>query len=224
MQANLPIYERVLIGKEDEHLQVITLRRNGFIIEDATVTEDMIEKIDRYIVRTDGIREKLQIKGRDITDTSRKVKDLLSDVYEPYCGLAHSLTTPGRDAVSQYDWFTCRIEHNLYLVNGKAHKKIITEALEEWASSEEREFVDKYLSRYVDLLSYRYDGSPIWNKSSIFRHFKAMSSKLYPPTDLHNGVEIRCTQDRCNGRPKLLVFVPPAAFTSKHARIYKMES
>ena len=217
--ANLSYDERMVYGKADEVRQVKFLIAQGFQIKEVAPHTDMIDKIDRYIMM-DGRWETLQIKGRD-TDPSveEQYKDILVDMYEPYCGLDHEDTRVGRDQVSQYDWFTCRIGTKLYLINGAAQKRVAAAVMVEWSEWDEvSSKIDLYLRKWVETLERDSNNVPRWKKAySIFRRLNVMRIIEF------SGVEVRCTQDRRNNRPKLLIFIPPTLYTADEAKTYEMK-
>jgi hypothetical protein len=223
-QAKLTNDQSIEIGQTDEAQQIRTLRANGFVIESATKSEDINEKIDCFLVLKNGTREAIQIKGRDRNpDKANIYVDLLSDVYEPYCGLGHPDTKIGRDEFSAYKWYTCRIKEEMVLVSGAAHKDIIKTVLAEWEESENRKQIDRRLSEWVTTL-HRVGNKVDWEPNfELFREFRqwTFESESYP------GVQIKCTQDKRRtgwqkNRPKLLVFVPISSFQPKHVRRFKL--
>lgn len=220
--ANLTYDERMKYGKADELEQVECLRRNGHEIEEVSSYADMIEKIDRYEI-VDGQKIPVQIKCRDRnSEMSEVYTDILIDYYEPYGGLGHSDTRIGRDQKSSYQKFTVRIKDSLYLVDGETQKLVVANVMDEWASCYERERVDDYLARWIKTLSRDEEGIPIWKKASIFERFSTMRSQRYTITDNGKRIEVKCTQDRRNKRPKLLIFIPPAIYTMQQVRKYTM--
>lgn len=218
LTAELNIYARMEIGKADEQRQVKTLRENGFVIEEVSDGVDMIEKIDRRIVNPDGTFFSLQIKGRDENPAMvSRYTDILIDYYEPYCGIGHKYTKNGRDQVSNYDRFTCRIQSNLYLINGAAQKKVIADVMVEWEDSPQRRKADSYLEKWADKLAWNHRrDEPDWYESDIFQRFSPLRSEQY------EKVEVRCTQDRKNKRPKLLIFIPPTLYSESDAQCFEM--
>jgi len=218
LTAELGFYDRLTIGKADEERQVTTLRAEGFNIEEVSAFVDMKEKIDRRIQDSDGSWLTLQIKGRDVNPTmTTTYKDILIDYYEPYCGLGHEYTTDGRDKVSNYDRFTCRIGSKLYLVDGALQKKVIANVMDEWEQFDGRVDGDKVLANWADKLYWdQRRNEPMWTESRIFKHIKVLYSKQY------SNLQVRCTQDRKNRRPKLLIFIPPTIYKSE-AQCFEMK-
>lgn len=218
LTAELRFDERIEIGKADEKRQVETLCANGFDVHDVATKQDMIDKIDRRIVYPDGTVRTLQIKGRDENPAMQKVyNDILIDYYEPYCGLGHQYTKNGRDQVSKYECFTCRVKTTLYLIDGAAQKRVIADVMAEWESSQARQFIDKYIGPWADGIRWSHRrGEPDWQRTEMFKRFPTLYSETY------EGIQVKCTQDRKNFRPKLLIFIPPTIYSEADARKFEM--
>lgn len=128
MIADKQFHERVSIGKDGEEQIAETLRQHGLNLIDVDEATDMIDKIDRRLVTPYGTFS-CQIKFRDGSD---RYRDFLLDLYEPFYGDTNPDTQLGRDAVSQYDVYVCRIKDTIYVINGKAQKKLVESVLTEW--------------------------------------------------------------------------------------------
>lgn len=224
IQAELAIKDRLAIGKADELEQVKVLIKNGFKIEDtSTIREDTIDKIDRYIVFPDGKRSPLQIKGRDRSpEKSHIYRDFLRSKKEPYLGISHRLTQDARDSsnVCQCEYFSERIQNDLYLVNSIVYNQIEETVFQEWCDSSERVYVDRMLNWWAS--NKLPQGK--FQAHEMFSSFGTMYSEQYPGNGSteYRAVQVRCTQDRRNFRPKLLIFTPPTTFSKKDIQKFSM--
>jgi hypothetical protein len=128
MIATQRFHERVEKGKAGEEQIAEVLRSHGLNLIDVDERTDMIDKIDRQLVTESGTYS-VQIKFRDSSD---RYRDFLLDLYEPFYGDGDPDTKIGRDLVSKYDIYVCRIKDTIYVINGKAQKTLVANVLEEW--------------------------------------------------------------------------------------------
>ena len=226
LTAELEPEQRVAIGLADEVRQAETLRANGFVIEEVTHKQDTEDKIDRFLVIPDGTRESLQIKGRDPNKKKTAIyKDILVCTYEPFCGVDNEFTEIGRDIVSKYQWFTCRILDQLYLISGRAQKALLNEVLDSWMESEVRTRLEQQLGEWLDKnLLWTMKGKPDWKRmrddeetEEFFRDLPLFTYSIG-----ESEIKVQCTRDKNNRRPKVLTFIPPTIYTPKQARKYTM--
>jgi len=156
--------------------------------------EDTKQKIDRFEVTKDGRRIPVQVKGRF------SGKDILYDLYEPFCGVDDPRTKVGRDhkALTEYgiEIYICLsplpdpdetegpIFQMIRVVKGDSMRGLVAEIEKEWAAS---------------------------------------SHKLPFYSEKYAGCELKRHEDRWSGTPKVLCFINTDVFTTnKDIKFYKM--
>ena len=186
---------RVKKGKkvEDDICECLN-KHYGFNLVRSSHSDDTRKKIDRYEVTKDGRRIPVQVKGRF------SGKDILYDLYEPYCGIGDPRTTIGRDhrALTEYGVgiYICLsplpdpektkgpIFQTIRVVRGDSMRSLVAEIEKEWAES---------------------------------------SHKLPFYSEKYQGCELKWHEDKWSGTPKVLCFINTDAFAeNKDIKFYKL--
>lgn len=110
MIANHDFDQRVRLGKALEPAITRRLQAHGFTVTDATVEQDMKDKIDAFI---DG--KPAQYKVRETG------KDMLFDVFEPFEGWLRDGHTPGRDLTTKAFWIVEQLQGGRMVMVSTTH-------------------------------------------------------------------------------------------------------
>lgn len=124
--ASRSFEERVRIGKMYEAQMLQNLIGQGYKTKEATSHEDMIEKIDGYIV--DAVDIPFQSKYRETGS------DIGLDIYEPWYGLGDPRTKLGRDSRGKAQLYLTQVETTLYLMSKAGLQAIVDRVMTEWKS------------------------------------------------------------------------------------------
>jgi hypothetical protein len=123
--ASRSFEERVRLGKQYEAQMLQNLIGCGYQTKSATSREDMIEKIDGYIVDS-GTAIPFQSKYRETGS------DIGLDIYEPWFGLDDPRTRLGRDSRGKAELYLTQVETTLYLMSKGGLKYVVDSVMNEW--------------------------------------------------------------------------------------------
>jgi hypothetical protein len=187
---SLPKDQRIKIGKtkEDEIAQCL-IEHYGQDITESDLYDDMRNASDRLRKKNDKI-ESIQIKDR-----TGNYPDLIVDRFEPFYGLEHPGTKPGRDYNKPYDIYMCRVTRK------KDGKRYIIEV----NAQELKEVIAKMDKEFVE-----------WSKDNKIRFCKVFESKLF------SGCKYLWHMDAKSGLPKILIYLSEVTFPNRIAYEYKV--
>lgn len=117
------INERVKIGKVVEADIVSTLRANNLVVSEASLKQDMFDKIDCWVT-WQGERLSTQIKYRE---TGR---DILFEVFHTFLGFDHPQNRVGRDMKGKCHLYAVKLGKMVYLFKTDRLKKIVEDLLQ----------------------------------------------------------------------------------------------
>jgi hypothetical protein len=166
----------------------------GFNLVGSSKQEDIKEKTDAW----DSERRRYAIKYRENKPIAT---DILIAMRDPFYGISHELTVTGRDILYEYYQYICLTETNstIWVVDGKVVHKV-------------------YESMWNEFLNKIGDINVKEKKYDTFFPVKVMDSSEYI------GCQIWLCREQGQphrGRPKLLGFLPPAAFTENEITSYR---
>lgn len=116
--------DRVKHGLAMESKIATSLQKAGLNIQESTNREDILKKVDRWIVKN-GVRTPLQIKFRESGE------DVLFEVYDTFVGWNNPKNKTGRDMEGIATQYAVLIRNQIVMIPVALAKEVINEMLSE---------------------------------------------------------------------------------------------
>lgn len=122
--ATMRASDRVRKGLQIESQIANSLRKSGLVLEDSTNRQDILQKVDRWIVK-DGVKTPIQIKYRESGE------DILFEVFDTFVGWNNPKNKIGRDMEGIAAKYAVLIKGNITVIPTQTAKELIQEMLME---------------------------------------------------------------------------------------------
>jgi hypothetical protein len=109
--------DRVRKGLAIEKQIANSLRKSGVVLEEPTNRQDIMQKVDRWIVK-DGVKTPLQIKYRESGE------DILFEVFDTFAGWNNPKNKVGRDMLGIAAKYAVLIKGNIIVIPTKIAKEL----------------------------------------------------------------------------------------------------